>query len=320
MSKVVRILDIYQRFGKGEILTKKQLAEAYEINEKSVQRYIADINRFMEISGGGFIRYNTRKKAYEMVGRQPVGLTDADIFALLKILFEVRAFPETEMQHLYEALTNLCSTAEVADSIRRLTENEMAHYVPPRQSMEIIRLLWTINNTIIDNVVSRISYMRTSGHEIEQDVQPKGILFSGSHFYLVANICGVEKHEETIFLIDRITDYMPTRRKFMVPDKDRFQAGEKRKRIPFMYYGELITLWFRYWGRSLETVLDKLPTATYLQEPDGKYMIKAEVCSGGIVMWLLSQREFIEVIRPETLRKEMRDTIEKMRQNYISPP
>lgn len=319
MSKVVRILDIYQRFGKGEILSKRQLAEAYEINEKSVQRYIGDINRFMEVSGGGFIRYNSKKKAYEMVGRQPVGLTDADIFALLKILFEVRAFPNTEMQHLYEALTNLCSTAEVADSIRRLTENEMAHYVQPRHSAEIIRLLWTINSTIAENVVSRIQYMRTSGRQIEQDVQPKGILYSGSHFFLVANICGVEKEQETIFRIDRITEYIPTRRKFIVPDKDRFQAGEKRKRIPFMYYGDIITLWFRYWGQSLESVLDRLPTATCLREPDGRYMIKAEVCSGGIVMWLLSQREFIEVIRPETLRKEMQDTIEKMRQNYISP-
>jgi predicted DNA-binding transcriptional regulator YafY len=33
-------------------------------------------------------------------------------------------------------------------------------------------------------------------------------------------------------------------------------------------------------------------------------------------MWLLSQREFLEVIKPEKLRKEMKETLEKMLQNY----
>ena len=38
-----------------------------------------------------------------------------------------------------------------------------------------------------------------------------------------------------------------------------------RKRIQFMYGGELQTIRFEYTGPSLESVLDRLPTAKVLQ-------------------------------------------------------
>lgn len=33
-------------------------------------------------------------------------------------------------------------------------------------------------------------------------------------------------------------------------------------------------------------------------------------------MWLLSQAQYLEVIKPEEFREEMRETIEKMLENY----
>ena len=320
ISKAIHILDIYQHFGNGEVLSKRQLCEIYSLNPKSVQRYIADINRFMEITGGGVIRYNAGLKAYELTGRQRAGLTDADIFALLKILFDVRAFPEGEMKHLYDSLTGLCSSSEAADIVRRSTENEEAHYVQPVHGTAIIRLLWTINSSIMENRVAHLTYALDGNSLCEQDVQPMGVLFSGSYFYLIANTCELDKPTETAFRVDRIRGFAPTGKRFAVPDKYRFQPGEKRKRTPVAYYGKLITLCFRYWGPSLETVLDRLPTASCTEEADGRYLIKAEVYDCGIVMWLLGQREFLEVLRPEALRREMRETIARMGQNYSDGP
>ena len=316
ISKAIHILDIYQRFGNGEVLSKRQLCEIYSLNPKSVQRYIADINRFLEITGGGVIQYDAKLKAYALTGRQRAGLTDADVFALLKILFEVRAFPSTEMKHLYDSLISLCSSPEVAESIRRSTENEQAHYVPPLHGTEILRLLWTINGSIVENRVVHLTYTLASGALCQQDIQPMGILFSDAYFYLIANTCELDKPVETVFRVDRITDYDITGKRFNVPDKYRFQAGEKRKRTPVAFYGKLITLSFRYWGPSLEAVLDRLPTASCTRDEKGGYLIKAEVYDSGIVMWLLGQREFLEVLRPEALRREMKETIQRMGENY----
>lgn len=55
-----------------------------------------------------------------------------------------------------------------------------------------------------------------------------------------------------------------------------------------MYGGKLRRIKFKYFGYSVEAVLDRLPTAKILAEEDGVYTISAEVFGKGIEMWLRS--------------------------------
>ncbi len=110
--------------------------------------------------------------------------------------------------------------------------------------------------------------------------------------------------------------------KFDVPYKNRFQEGEMRKRIQFMYGGKLEKMKFVYTGPNLEAVLDRLPTARVLGErvvdeqgnvvapPQGdgvrapqpsaalqqkEILLEAEVFSGnGLDMWLRSQGDWVK--------------------------
>ena len=81
-----------------------------------------------------------------------------------------------------------------------------------------------------------------------------------------------------------------------MPYKDRFDDGEFRKRVQFMYSGELQKVTFEYSGPSIESVLDRLPTAEILSEKDGVYTVRVEVYGNGIKMWLRSQGNMIELI------------------------
>ena len=68
-----------------------------------------------------------------------------------------------------------------------------------------------------------------------------------------------------------------------------------RRRIQFMYGGELKKIRFLYTGPSLEAVLDRLPTARVLREVPGGYEVEAEVFSGnGLDMWLRSQGDWVQ--------------------------
>ena len=49
---------------------------------------------------------------------------------------------------------------------------------------------------------------------------------------------------------------------------------------------------------KIEPVLDRLPTATILEQDFDKYVIEAEVYGKGIVMWLFSQSSSIKVLSP----------------------
>ena len=92
-----------------------------------------------------------------------------------------------------------------------------------------------------------------------------------------------------------MTDIKTTGEKFVVPYKDKFNDGEFRKRIQFMYSGELKTVRFEYSG-VLEAILDRLPTAKILKEDSGVYTLSAETYGDGIYMWLNSQGDKVKIL------------------------
>ena len=150
------------------------------------------------------------------------------------------------------------------------------------------------------------SYCRTHDGETRvRTIEPVGILFSEYYFYLAAFIEGIDKDKHfqnpqdnspTIYRIDRIQNYKTLDRHFAQRYTDRFQEGEMRKRIQFMYGGELQTIRFEYTGPSLESVLDRLPTAKVLQVTEKGWLIEAEVFGTGIQMWIRSQGDYVKVL------------------------
>ena len=127
-------------------------------------------------------------------------------------------------------------------------------------------------------------------------------MFSEYYFYLAAFLddkSGFENPDDlfpTIYRIDRIKSYQILDEHFKLPYKDRFQEGEFRKRVQFMYGGKLETIRFRYTGPSLEAVLDRLPTAKVVTQDESGWVIEAEVFGKGIEMWLRSQGEYVQLI------------------------
>lgn len=83
-----------------------------------------------------------------------------------------------------------------------------------------------------------------------------------------------------------------------------------------MYPGELIKIQFKYMGKSPEAVLDRLPTAQIIKQVDGEYTIEAEVYGKGVVMWLLSQGEAVELLKPVSMREQIITTLTGMISRY----
>lgn len=47
---------------------------------------------------------------------------------------------------------------------------------------------------------------------------------------------------------------------------------------------------------TIDSILDRLPTAHVLDEENGEYIVAAEVFGTGINMWIRSQGDYIEMI------------------------
>lgn len=298
-NKGFRLLSIYERLNKGEIIEKAQLAEYFGVTQKTIQRDIDDLRAYIAevhfAESEVAIKYDKVKKGYYLVRFEREWLTNEEVISLCKILLESRAFCKEELNSLISKLLTQVvpnDRKKIEDMIR----NEQHHYVPLQHGKHLFSILWELSQLITNSELTRFTYTRQDGVTNVRLVKPVAIMFSEYYFYLIAYMADGNKDFPTVFRIDRITDLKGTKQHFNVPYKDKFNEGEFRKRVQFMYSGELQRVTFEFSGPSLEAVLDRLPTAEIISDNDGVYKIRAEVYGKGIQMWLRSQGDWIKNI------------------------
>lgn len=309
-GKNERVLDIYTRLLNGETVNKFEAASRYGVNEKSIQRDIDDIRDFfsqklLEDGQGKAVVYNRKTGGYYLETRNQMKLTNSEILAICKILLESRAFTKEDMDRILDKLLSCCVPHKNLLLVKELISNEAFHYVEPRHRRKVLDKLWDIGTAVKECRVIEITYNKRKGECVHRRLEPLAIMFSEYYFYLTAFVENVDKSRfhvkndpfPTIYRIDRIASLEVTKEHFKIPYKDRFEEGEFRKRIQFMYGGKLQKTTFWYKGEAVEAVLDRLPTAQILKEEDGKYLISAETFGSGIEMWLRSQGEVVEMAR-----------------------
>jgi predicted DNA-binding transcriptional regulator YafY len=140
-----------------------------------------------------------------------------------------------------------------------------------------------------------MTYMRADETVKTYDVKPVGVMFSEFYFYLIAFMADDTKAFPTTFRMDRIVSYISTERRFDVPYAKKFSETEFRKRVQFMYGGELRSVRFLYTG-VLEAILDRLPTARIEKHTVNGAIIRAEAYGSGIDMWLNSQGDKVKIL------------------------
>lgn len=330
-SKNYRIIDMYVRLCEGKSINKSEEARRFGVDERSIQRDIDDIRAFLDeksIYAGDMreIVYDRAKKGFVMVGEEPSMMTNSEILAVSKIILESRAFTKRELKGILDKLVEGCVPIKNMKLVSDLIANEKYHYVELNHKEYIQDKLWQIGSDIHEHSLVSLRYARANAprESIKRVVEPISILFSECYFYLNAYI--VEKDDSgkyvhkynypAIFRIDRIKNYKHMDEKFRVAHANRFEEGEFRKRIQFMHTGKLQRVVFKVIGVNPEPILDRLPTARVTEEYDNECVIEAEVYGKGIIMWLLSQGSKVEILKPESMREEVKQILNDMLDLY----
>lgn len=310
-DKIDRVLSIYTKLINGHVVNRAQEAAAYGVHVRSIQRDINDIRSFLEVDGAdsgqsGSIVYDREKKGYLLKQESQNKLTNSEILAVCKILLDSRALIKREMENLLRKMVACCVPQNNQKVIWNLISNELFHYVEPRHGAQFLDTMWDIGQAIQKNRYIEIDYFRTKDKSVvKRKLRPAAIMFSEYYFYLAAFIDDEDIRKDfnviddsfpTIYRMDRIKKLIILKEQFHVPYRDRFEEGEFRKRIQFMYGGRLRRVKFRYCGTDIGAILDRLPTAQILSEEDGIYTVSAEVFGDGIDMWLRSQGDLVEEI------------------------
>ena len=326
--RINRVLSIYQRLEKGQILNKDQLALEFGVNNKSIQRDIEHLRFYLANQpdcANLELKYSRKHRGYQLLGSKNHSFDRKKILLMLKILLASRPLNQKEISDLINMLLVQLDEPD-QKLIKELIGNEVFNYVPLRHDSDLIDKVWDLSQIINRQQMIKISYLRHDERRLHRNLKPVSIMFSDFYFYLIAYmeepkyyLFSYDKLNNDylrVFRVDRIESYEALDEKFYLPYSNRFEEGEFRKRIQFMFLGELIKVKFEFHGSLIEPVLDRLPTATILEQEFNKYVIEAEVYGKGIIMWLMSQSTRIRVLSPPSLVEEMKDEIRRLSQMY----
>ena len=292
-------------------MNKTEEAVNFGVNERTIQRDIDDIRNHLEqdITTQGVMNeiiYDRTKKGYRLNKIYNIKLTNEEILAISKILLDSRALKKDEMMSMLQRLIDCCVPQNNRKLVNSLISNESFHYIELQHKQSFLANMWEIGLAIQSHQYIEIEYQGVRGSTVKKrKLKPLAIMFSEYYFYLTAfiedenvrkNFSVLDDAFPTIYRIDRIQSLRTLDEKYHIPYANRFEEGEFRKRIQFMYGGKLKKVTFEYSGYSVEAVLDRLPTAKIVKEDNGKYIIQAEVFGDGIDMWLRSQGDNVNIL------------------------
>ena len=330
-DKIQRVLQIYAKLSDGYVVNKAEEARNYGVNERTIQRDINDIRNFLDADSErtgilNSVLYDKQANGYRLDALYKIRLKNSEILALCKILLDSRAFTKAEMDNILEKLIICCVPQSNQKVVKDLIGNEAFHYVELHHKSEFIDKMWEIGQALRESRYLDIAYSRLKDKElVRRRVKPVSIMFSEYYFYLTAFIDDEEVKKDfdvlndsfpTIYRIDRIKSLKVAKETFHIPYSSRFEEGEFRKRIQFMYGGRLQRIRFSYSGPDVYAILDKFPTARIIEDTGDTQIIEAETFGKGVTMFLLAQGSKVKALAPESFVNDMKAEAEKISAMY----
>lgn len=312
-GSATRQLTIYQTLLTGAPVTKKDLVERFDVDERSIQRDISNIRNFIAEENLELeLEYRRSTKAYQLVGKtQTFG--KAHVLALIKILLASRAFNKDETEQLIALLLARLEPGEQRE-LNWIIKNEQSNYLPLTSATELLKPLWDFSLYIVRSQAVDITYTKQRGEKVTRTIVPKAIIFSDYYFYVVSYN---PKYDSDLFYrLDRIKEWYPSDEKIKIEHKDRYEDGKLRKKIQYMTPGDQKKIRFEFTG-ILEAALDRFPMSKVIENDGKKALLEVETIDQGAKMWLLSQGKRVKIVSPADFKNEMQAEIKAMLDNYV---
>lgn len=193
-DKSRRVLDIYSALMDGKIVNKREIAQKYGVNERSIQRDFEEIRTFLDDKNsetGCFneLVYDRGLKGYRMEYTTNPKLSNGEVLAISKILLDSRAFTKYEIHSMLQRLVDCCVPKDSQRTVAELIRNEEYHYVELQHKTVFIDKLWEIGQAISKNKYIEINYQRSKDQAtVKRKLKPVALMFSEYYFYIAAFI------------------------------------------------------------------------------------------------------------------------------------
>ena len=249
----------------------------------------------------------------------PIPFTLTELMAIYFSRDLVKTLQDTVFYDSLESLFKKIKTTLPPDSEEFLKNVQNTLYVSQKQYKEYGKAKGTIS-TVNDAAIRKRSieinyYSMSNKKESVRKVDPYRILFFNGTFYLIA-YCH-QRIETRIFALDLIKSVSMTGESFTVPDDFDLEDFMKPSFGIFKGKPEKVRIWFgpNAAGYISEKVWHE--TQNIIEADDGSIIFEAEIAiTEEIKTWVLSWGSKAAVLKPASLKKELKDEIEKMARKY----
>lgn len=315
MNDQERLLTIFLRLQFGTPLGKKQLAQEFEVSEKTIQR---DFSLLRDILSShpdfnGDLLYSRKTNKYSLSSKSV--FNKKDILVISKILLENRALNRPEIDSLLKNLLILIPRDDQKE-IEQIIGSEKLNYAPLTDQQDRIEKIWNLSESILHEQVLDIIYQKPySESSKKQTVLPVSLYYDSHYFYLVVYQL---KHATYITLrVDRIQSWsLSGIEKPSISYRDKFRDGDIRNERVDAFIGKKISIEIGYLYDPT-IVMDQFPNAKIVGKNGSwtHFKFKSQY-TPGLKRWLLGQGEAVTVLSPRILVEDMKQTVKEMIDKY----
>jgi predicted DNA-binding transcriptional regulator YafY len=312
MNSSTRALTIWKQLSSGIRLNADQLCLEYNCGKDTIQRDI----RYIRDVFGVTVEYDSTLKSYGLTDKESL-LTVGEVFLVILMLYNSRSLNRGECSEIINRLVRRFP-ADEQTRLRRFF-NSFNYSYEEVTSVPLLDSIQILFESIMEQKKVTFLYPLPAKdlQLITRELSPVTITYHKGSFFLLG------KREDQIvrhYRVDRMSNLQKTETKFYVEQgKDFFRVGEYRNRSFNMFSGEEKKIRLRI-PRNIEEYLRReCPKLQIINRSgDGATLIVEVTTLGyeGILFWIFSQQEWIEVLAPEELRTIMKQKLQQMSQLY----
>ncbi len=305
-----------RRFG----MTVEELADELKVNKRTIYRDLATLQEAGFIISSEKIDGKTKYFLSGELGRvKDLTLSSTELLALYLsqgILSQLRG---TIFQQAIEQLLEKIKTIfpeSVLEYFQDLETNVFVEQFQRRAYEKKSKQIKAVFNAIRNRNTLKMRYFSPTRGELDREVDPYCLWIMGDSLYLIG-FCHINQEIRT-FLVDRIKQATCTKKRFKPRDHFDFRAYTQEG-FRVMRSGDIEDFELKFSPQISYLIEERTwhPTQKLVRHKDGSLTLKFR--SRGmdeVKSWVLSFGNLVEVKKPESLRKAVKETAEKILEIY----
>lgn len=302
-TKIHRILTLAILLQQG-IGDKKRLAKELEVSERSIYRYLRDLDiigiPWYEDEASGNVRLS------EGTFLKPMTFQLQEVTALLQCLDSCCLAGNPLADILQKARTRLVAllTPEVQEQAKEVSKAVSMERKQGFRELERA-IFYQLETAVVEHRTVEILYSSVNSMQTEwREVEPYFMNLRGGCWYMLG-WCR-KRNEQRLFRLDRIKKISLTGKTFQAPEN--LDAEQYFANSLGVGSGEPISVVLRFTAKRAGWLRDTVfhPSQTQRDLADGRLEMTLRVCNDwSLLQFILGFGADVEVVEPESLRKSI---------------